>query len=79
MTTATLTSKGQITIPKAVRELLGLRSGDRLSFRVREDRVVELESQDVDLMSLCGSLKPEVRGVTVEEMNETIRRVAGRS
>jgi AbrB family looped-hinge helix DNA binding protein len=37
--TATLTSKGQITIPKAVRQSLGLQTGDALEFEVQEDRV----------------------------------------
>ncbi len=38
-TTATLTSKGQITIPKVVRRLLGLEAGDALEFEVRPGRV----------------------------------------
>ena len=36
MTRATLTSKGQITIPKKVREALGLRPGDQVDFEVME-------------------------------------------
>jgi AbrB family looped-hinge helix DNA binding protein len=38
---ATLTAKGQLTLPKPVREMLGLRSGDRLDFVVREDGLIE--------------------------------------
>ena len=34
-------------------------------------------AEKTDLLSLRGVLKPKVRGVTVEEMNETIRRAAG--
>ena len=78
MTTATMTSKGQITIPKEVRETLGLQTGHRLSFQVREDGVMELRPETVDLMSLCGIIKPTVRGVTLEDMNESIRRAAAR-
>ncbi len=37
MVTATLTSKGQLTIPKAVRESLHLRAGDRVAFIVHGD------------------------------------------
>ncbi len=32
MASATLTSKGQLTVPKSVREALGLESGDRIEF-----------------------------------------------
>ena len=37
---ATLTSKGQITLPKAIRQTLGVNSGDKLSFQLRGDEVV---------------------------------------
>ena len=37
MGTATITSKGQITIPKKVREALGLKAGDRVLFLPEED------------------------------------------
>lgn len=78
MPTATLTSKGQVTIPKEVREKLGLDTGDRLAFRIREDGVVELAPETVDLMSLYGSLKPKIRGVSVEDMKATVRRMGSR-
>jgi len=73
MSTATLTSKGQITIPKDVRDKAHLRRGDHVTFRVRDDGVVELAPASVDLMSLAGSVKTTVRGVSVEDMNDTIR------
>ena len=37
--TATLTSKGQITIPSVVRRLLGLRTGDRIEFNMERGKV----------------------------------------
>lgn len=76
MTMGTLTSKGQLTLPKAIRRALGLEKGDQVVFRLREDGIVELEPRNVDLMSLCGVLKPDVRGVTIEDMNETIAKAA---
>ncbi|MHC4471431.1 MAG: AbrB/MazE/SpoVT family DNA-binding domain-containing protein [Planctomycetota bacterium] len=73
MPVATVTSKGQVTIPKAIRDFLGLRSGDRVDFwRTPEGKVV-LEPLMVDLRSLKGILKAD-RKVTIEEMNEAIRR-----
>jgi antitoxin PrlF len=37
---ATVTAKGQITLPKGLRETLGLKAGDTVLFRVHEDRAV---------------------------------------
>ncbi len=78
MPTATITSKGQITIPKEVRRALSLRTGHRVSFLVREDGVVEMHPETVDLMSLFATLKPRVRGVSLSDMDEAIRRAATR-
>ena len=44
MTTAKVTSKGQITIPKQVRDRLGLRSGDRVDF-IEEGGVWRIEKE----------------------------------
>jgi antitoxin PrlF len=52
--TAKLTSKGQITIPKRVRDTLGLREGDSLLFRVDGDRAVIAKTPD--LLELAGSV-----------------------
>lgn len=78
MPKSTLTSKGQITIPKEVRDKLGLRTGDVVHFHVREDGVVEMQAQNIDLMSLFGMLKtmvdPAMLGqpLTLEEIDEVI-------
>jgi antitoxin PrlF len=76
MTESTLTSKGQITIPKKVRDALGLEVGDRVSFRVREDGVVEMVPETLDVMVLFGLLKPKKKGVSLEDMEEAISREA---
>ncbi len=72
MPTATMTSKGQITVPKEIRLALGLRKGDRVSFRMRRDGVVEIVPESMDLLKLGGLLKPRRRGVTLEEMERVI-------
>jgi antitoxin PrlF len=74
MLTATITSNGRITIPKAVRKALALEAGHRLSFRVREDGVVEMRPATLDLMSLFGAIKPRVRGVSLQDMGKQVRR-----
>lgn len=73
MTVATLTSQGQLTLPKAIRDLLGLKPGDRVAFRVREDHTVVVEPETLDLRSLRGALKPRRRGVTLEQMAKAVR------
>lgn len=72
MSEATLTSKGQVTIPKAVRDKLGLQTGDRIDF-VDTDKGVLILPVTRDLKSLCGILKGRrAKPVSIEEMNEAI-------
>ncbi len=74
MPSATVTSKGQITIPLEVRRNLGLHPGGRVHF-VRNDQTgrFEVVPGTVPLMSLFGILPKPEKTVTIEEMNETIR------
>ena len=51
---ARLTSKGQVTVPRAVREALSLSEGDRVTFRVEGDRAILARTSD--LLSLAGSV-----------------------
>ncbi len=78
MPSTTVTSKGQVTIPKAVRDELGLRAGDRVAFRVLEDGTVVVEPETVELLDLKGILKPKRKGITIAEMDEVIRTAAGK-
>ena len=78
MPKATVTSKGQITIPNEVRKALALAAGHRVSFLVREDGVVEMRPETVDLMSLFGAIKPRQKGVSVKDMDDAVRRAAAR-
>lgn len=75
MHTTTLTSKGQITLPKPIRERLHLKTGDRVSFVVDEEGRVVLAPAASDIRELRGLLRREGRKPkTVEEMNEAIGR-----
>jgi antitoxin PrlF len=76
MAASTLTSKGQITIPKDVRTRLGVQEGDRLVFQFDEHGrlILRPEAQD-SLGGLIGLLRHRAkeRPATVEEMNEAVR------
>lgn len=56
MSRATLTSKGQLTIPKDVRDRLGLKSGDRVVFELEDDSVRLRVERRKGLGELVGSL-----------------------
>lgn len=70
---ARLTSKGQITIPKEVRDALGLHAGDSVIFRVEEGRAVLARTPD--LLSLAGAVPVPAgkRGVTWDEARRRSR------
>ena len=73
MPTATLTTKGQITIPKEVREHLGVETGDRLSFVVQQDGTVLVQSITRHVRELGGLLhRAGRRPVSIREMDEGI-------
>ena len=72
MPVATLTSKGQITLPKRIREKLGVKPGDRVAFRENPDGTIVVEPEKVSLMDLFGIIKPRKSGVTLEDMDKAI-------
>lgn len=65
---AKLTSKGQVTIPKPVRDALGLTEGDELIFKVQADRAVMAKTRD--LLDLAGavSVPASKRGTPWDEI-----------
>lgn len=79
MPTATLTRRGQTTIPKSIRDALGLQPGDRVEFTLEGGQVV-LRRADADLTALDGMLDRSDRApVSVEAMDDAIARAAGGS
>lgn len=80
MPSSTISSKGQITLPKAIREALQVDTGDRVLFVVREDGVVELRPETVDILDLVGILVPTSgQTATVEQMKDAIRNAAAKT
>jgi AbrB family looped-hinge helix DNA binding protein len=69
-TESTLTSKGQTTVPKAIRESLRLKSGDRITFTLMPDGTVLMRVKNKSVMSLAGSLRRRGRkALPVEELS----------
>jgi AbrB family looped-hinge helix DNA binding protein len=78
MREAKLTAKGQITLPKSVREALGLSTGDRVAF-VEDSGGFRLVPANRDIRELRGMLFRKGRKpVTVEDMDAAIRKRVGR-
>ena len=78
MTGSRITSKGQITVPKAVRETLALASGDRIAFVIHNDGTVTVEAETIELKSLRGVLKSGRTHVSIQQMRDAVQQAATR-
>ncbi len=76
MATATLTSKGQLTLPKVLRDELNLKPGDKVDFVRDSAGSYRLKPANTDVRELSGFLSHLYKGppVSIEEMNEGIAR-----
>ena len=69
-----ITSKGQVTVPLAIRQQLGIRTGDRVEWTPREDGVLELRKVGrTTLEDLVGILGRPPRQGSVEDMDQALR------
>jgi antitoxin PrlF len=75
---STITAKGQATIPKAIREYLGVKPGDRIKFFLHPNGSVVLLPK-LPVAALRGMLKTPRPPVTIEEMDEAIASGAAES
>ena len=70
--TATVTSKGQVTLPKGIRQAYNIKTADKLIFEPTKTHII-LQPINTDLMSLAGSIKV----ATIKPVNlATARRLA---
>lgn len=68
----TMTSKGQVTLPKSIREALGLEAGSKLDIEVR-DGVIVARPVSLTALDIFGAFRqPGRRPVSVDEMDEAI-------
>ena len=74
MALATLTSKGQVTIPKTVRNSLQLHAGDKVEFVITESKEALLRPVTKKVDDVFGRLhKPGRQPISIEEMDAGIR------
>jgi antitoxin PrlF len=78
MTTATLSSKGQITIPLQVRQKLGVTTGDRVEFVELADGQFALVPAVADVRALKGIVAKPRHPVSIEDMRRIVARRAGK-
>src|ERR1035437_5783718 len=72
MPTATMTSKGQITIPVKVRKALGLKPGVRIDFYEVEDGECTFWAKTGSIMEMRGCLPKPDHPISIEEMNQAV-------
>lgn len=72
MTTATMTSKGQVTIPAPVRAALGVEAGDKVEFVQVAPGRFELVTATQSVRVLKGLVRKPNKAVTIGEMNQAI-------
>jgi AbrB family looped-hinge helix DNA binding protein len=70
---ATLTTKGQLTLPKEIRDRLNLEAGAILDFQVQADNTITARHVQPDARRIRGLLKsPHAEPVSVEQMDEAV-------
>ncbi len=75
MPCATITSKGQVTIPKEIRDYLKLDTGTKMDFVITETGEVKVIPLVTNVKTLSGMLERTAKKpVTLEEMDEAIRK-----
>lgn len=76
MVAATMTSKGQITIPVAVRRKLRLKAGSKVDFVENKAGELVLRPRTGDIRALRGIVKYDGPPISIEDMNEAIGEAA---
>lgn len=75
---ATITSKGQITLPISVRKALKIKTGDKLDLVVTEEGEIRGTPVSSNLSALAEILPPAKRKLSLEEMDAAIREEASK-
>jgi antitoxin PrlF len=79
MSAATITSKGQLTLPKQVRDALGLQAGDRVDFVAALDGRYTLVPIKSSITHLKGCIPPPKKSVTIDAMRHAVSQRASQN
>lgn len=74
MTYSTITSKGQTTVPAKLRAMWGLNAGDRIEYIAMPGGQILLKPLIQDVRTLKGMLEKPKKPVSIDQMNQAIRR-----
>ena len=69
---ATITSKGQVTLPKPIRDSLRLRPGDKIDFILEEDGCLRVAPVTASVTQLKGIVPKPESSISLEAMNEAV-------
>jgi|AntDeeMetagen681_2_1112603.scaffolds.fasta_scaffold00007_96 AbrB family looped-hinge helix DNA binding protein len=70
---STVSEKGQLVIPKDIRQALDVQRGDKLTWVMEDDGTIRVTVARGDLMALKGSIKSAGRSISTEEMDEAVK------
>jgi AbrB family looped-hinge helix DNA binding protein len=78
MISTTVTKKGQVTIPKEIREALGVKEQDKMIFVLRGKEVI-MKPLRGSVLDLRGSVDPKARPERFEHVRQKVKRERGKS
>lgn len=70
---STVSEKGQLVIPREIRQALDVQRGDKLAWVMGDDGILRVTVAKGDLMALRGRIRSGGRSVSVEEMDEAVK------
>ena len=70
---STVSKKGQLVIPRDIRQALGVQRGDKVAWVMDDDGSIRVTLAKGDLMALKGRIKSGGRTVSIEEMDAAIK------
>ena len=76
---ATLTYKGQVTVPKAIRDALNLKPGDRLDFFLEQNGELRVTATTASVTELKGMVSKPASPASLDDMDRAILRASARN